>query len=95
LRVSERQTAGTHTLIIDRLIDDHTAVVEIDGKLIVPIPRLLLPLEASSDAVLRVARDARTVSITMDPGATAGARRVSAQLADRLRARDPGGDLAL
>lgn len=85
----------THTLIVDRFADDHTAVVEIDGAIIVPIPRLLLPEDATTDSVLRVARNPRHVSVTMDPEATAAARRESALLAERLRARDPGGDLAL
>lgn len=86
---------STHTLIVDRFADDHTAVVEIDGATIVPIPRLLLPEDATSDSVLRVARDPQHVSISMDPEATAAARRESALLAERLRARDPGGDLVL
>lgn len=93
--MSERRGQREHTLIIDRLVDEATAVVEIDGSSLAPIPRLLLPVDADSDAVLRVARGPRDVSITIDSDATEAARRESARLMNRLRTRDPGGDIAL
>ncbi len=93
--MSERRSQREHTLVIDRLVDEATAVVEIDGTSMVPIPRLLLPADASPDAVLRVIREQQGVSIQIDSAATDAARRESARLTNRLRARDPGSDLAV
>jgi DUF3006 family protein len=85
----------THTIIVDRWLDDDTASAELDGDLSVSVPRALLPGGASPDIVLRVERGAARVTITIDEEATEAARRESEQLSTRLRRRDPGGDVVL
>ena len=85
----------THTLIVDRWVDTEIASAELDGEDSVPVPRVLLPTNASADVVLRVERDVSRVTITIDRDATEAARRESEQLSDRLRRRDRRGDVTL
>ena len=91
------RTRETHTLIVDRWVDAEIASAELDGEDSVPVPRVLLPTNASADVVLRVERDASRVTITIDHDATEAARRESQRLSERLRQRDRegGGDVTL
>lgn len=88
-------TGRDHTLVIDRVVDEDTVVAELDGSIMVAVPRTLLPTDAAPDTVLRVRRDARNVEIAIDVDASRQARLRSEALAERLRQRDPGGDIAL
>jgi hypothetical protein len=92
-------TASTHQLIIDRF-DGELAVVEVDGTRFIELPRWLLPAEAREDDLLtlttRTTPDgAITHEIRVDAAATAQARAEAQALVDRLRRKDPGGDLIL
>jgi hypothetical protein len=90
---------STHQLIIDRFEGDQT-VVEVDGERFVELPRWLFPAEAREDDLLilttRTTPDgAITHEIRIDAAATALARAEARKLVDRLRRKDPGGDLVL
>lgn len=90
---------STHQLIVDRL-EGEIAVVEVDGARFFELPRWLLPAEAREDDVLTVTRRAGpdgaiTHEIQIDARATTSARAEAAQLVDRLRRKDPGGDISL
>jgi hypothetical protein len=89
----------THELIVDRF-EGEMAVVEVDGARFFDLPRWLLPPEAREDDVLAVtcrtdAEGAITHEIRIDTAATASARADAQQLVDRLRRKDPGGDISL
>jgi hypothetical protein len=88
----------SHRLIVDRYEGD-LAVVEVDGRGAIDVPRWLLPAGARPDDVLTltVERDAERVTATVvrDPAATARAREAARAAVDRLRRRDPGGDVTL
>jgi DUF3006 family protein len=87
-----------HQLIIDRYEGD-LAVVEVDGRGFVDLPRWLLPAGARPDDVLAVTVEAgperATISIARDPEATARARDAAQAAVRRLKRRDPGGDVTL
>ena len=88
----------SHRFIIDRHEGDF-AVVEIDGRGFADLPRWLLPRSAGADDVLAVtvAADAEraTITIVRDADATARARDDARAAVERLKRRDPGGDLTL
>ena len=88
----------THSLIIDHF-EGALAVVELDGQVLLDLPRWLLPADARADDVLTVAvsGDAARASITIqhDTAATAGARAAARAAVGRLQRRDPGGDYQL
>ena len=88
----------THTFIIDRHEGD-LAVVEVDGREFVDLPRWLLPAGARADDVLAVTVDAgperATITIVRDADATARARDAARAAVERLKRRDPGGDIVL
>ena len=87
-----------HQLIIDRYEGD-LAVVEVDGRGFVDLPRWLLPAGARADDVLAATVDAgperATITIARDAAATARARDTARAAVERLKRRDPGGDVAL
>ena len=87
-----------HRWIVDRY-EGPLAVVETDGAGTVDLPRWLLPAAARVDDVLTVsvAGDAeRTViTVTRNPAATGAAREAARAAIERLRGRDPGGDVTL
>jgi len=87
-----------HQLIIDRYEGD-LAVVEVDGRGFVDLPRWLLPAGARADDVLAATVDAgperATITIARDAAATARARDAARAAVERLKRRDPGGDVAL
>ena len=87
-----------HQLSIDRYEGD-LAVVEVDGRGFVDLPRWLLPAGARADDVLAATVDAgperATITIARDAAATARARDAARAAVERLKRRDPGGDVAL
>lgn len=87
-----------HELVVDRF-EGEVVVVEIDGSGTVDLPRWMLPAELrEGDVVLaRIegARDRRTVECTVDAEETKRRRDRAGETVERLRARDPGGDITL
>lgn len=89
-----------HQWVIDRFEGD-LAVVEVDGEHVLDVPRWMLPDGAGEDDVIAVevrpgTDDERAiVELRVDPEATAAAREEAAQLIERLRRKDPGGDVVL
>ncbi|HET7584375.1 MAG TPA: DUF3006 family protein [Gemmatimonadaceae bacterium] len=84
-----------HVLIVEQWLDDQMANVELDGERMVQLPRALLPHDAAPDVVLRVVREQAESRIVVDAEGTRAARKESAARVDRLRRRDPGGDVSL
>src|SRR2546428_12210802 len=84
----------THRFIIDRHEGD-LAVVAVDGRSLLDVPRWLLPHAARPDDVLGVTVDAgpdRTVvTIVRDAAASARARAEAEDAVARLKRRGPGG----
>jgi hypothetical protein len=99
-RTVELDGAGaSHRLIIDRF-EGELAVVEVDGARFLTIPRWLLPTDAREDDIVslttRTAPDGTlTHELRIDHAATTRAREEATALVDRLRRKDPGGDLSL
>lgn len=90
---------ATHQLIIDRFEGD-MAVVEVDGERFIELPRWLLPADAAEDDLLVLISRAEmggaiTHEVRIDAAGTALARAEAEKLVDRLRRKDPGGDLVL
>ena len=88
----------THQLIVDRH-EDALTVVEVDGKGFVDLPRWLLPRAARGDDVLAVTVEAEAdravITVVRDAAATARAQQESRAAVERLKQKDPGGDLRL
>jgi hypothetical protein len=95
-------TASRHWWVVDS-IEEGVAAVEVDGSVLMHVPRWLLPRGAKEGHVLSVehelaANGERSVlTIRIDREATAKALRRSAeQLREDVRGRgDPGGDIVL
>jgi hypothetical protein len=87
-----------HRLIVDRHEEDRT-VVEADGAGFFDLPRWLLPTAARGDDVLAVTVEAEAdravITLVRDAGATARATADAAAAVERLKRRDPGGDVQL
>lgn len=88
-----------HRLVIDRLEGD-LAVVEVDGGPVLDLPLWLLPAGVHEGDVITVRSVAgregeRQVSVSVALEATRLARDEAVGRLERLRARDPGGDIAL
>lgn len=91
--------AAEHRLVVDRFEGD-LAVVEVDGGPVLDLPRWLLPAEAREGDVVHVSTESTgagelRVRARLDPDATRTARDDAAARLERLRARDPGGDVEL
>ncbi len=88
----------THRFIVDRH-EGELSVVEVDGKTFLDLPRWLLPRAAHGDDVLAVtveaSEDRAVVTLERDAAATARARAEGAAAVERLKRRDPGGDIQL
>ena len=84
----------SHRFIVDRH-EGELAVVEVDGTTFLDLPRWLLPLGTRADDVLAVAVDADAERATVTIVRDAEARDAARAAQERLRRRDPGGDLAL
>jgi hypothetical protein len=87
-----------HQLIVDRHEGDRS-VVEVDGTGFTDLPRWLLPMAARGDDVITVIVEAEpdrtVVTLQRDPAATARAKTAAKDAIDRLKRRDPGGDVRL
>ncbi|MFO7259669.1 MAG: DUF3006 domain-containing protein [bacterium] len=88
-----------HRVVVDRFEGD-LAVVEVDGDRFLDLPRWLLPPGTREDDVvaltIRVSPDGSvTCTARVDAGATAAARAEAERLIERLRQKDPGGDIVL
>ena len=87
-----------HRLIVDRHEGDRT-VVEADGTGFFDLPRWLLPSAARGDDVLvatvEAEGDRAVITLVRDAGATARAKADAAAAVERLKRRDPGGDVQL
>jgi hypothetical protein len=88
-----------HRFVVDRFEGD-LAVVEVDGARFLDLPRWLLPPGTREDDVVRIAvRRAPDGTVTwtarVDAAATAAAREEAERLVERLRQKDPGGDIVL
>lgn len=88
----------THRFIVDRHEDELT-VVEVDGESFLDLPRWLLPRGARGDDVLAVTVDAgaerAVITVVRDAEATARAKAEAREAIERLKRKDPGGDLRL
>jgi len=88
----------THRFMVDRHEGD-VSVVEVDGRAMLDLPRWLLPPAARGDDVLAVtveaSDDRAVITIERDAAATARARDAARVALDRLKRKDPGGDLRL
>src|SRR5437879_2394916 len=79
--------------------DGDVSVVEIDGRALLDLPRWLLPTGARGDDVLSVTVEAgseRTViTVARDAAETEQAKAAGRRAVERLKPKDPGGDLVL
>ena len=88
----------SHRFIVDRHEGD-LVVVEVDGKVFLDVPRWLLPRAARGDDVVGVTveagADRAVITLVRDTDATARAKAEAAAAVERLKQRDPGGDVQL
>ena len=88
----------SHRLIVDRHEDART-VVEVDGAGFFDLPRWALPRGTRGDDVLAVTveadADRAVITVVRDQDATARARAEATAAVQRLKRRDPGGDVQL
>ncbi len=88
----------THRFIVDRH-EEALTVVEVDGTVFLDVPRWLLPGATRADDVLAVTVEAEAnrtvVTLERDTAATARAQADAAAAVQRLKRRDPGGDVRL
>lgn len=87
-----------HTLVVDRF-EGEWAVVELDGRRFLDLPRTFLPPDARSDDVLvlevRGEGGEAELRLRRDLEATRRALERGRKLVERLRKKDPGGDIVL
>ena len=86
-------------LVVDR-VEGELAVVEVDGGAVLDLPLWLLPPGTREADVVTVASisegdGALRVTLRLDRAAADAARDAAAERLERLRARDPGGDVEL
>ena len=88
----------SHRFIVDRH-EGELVVVEVDGKVFLDVPRWLLPQAARGDDVVGVTveagADRAVITLVRDTDATARAKAEAAAAVERLKQRDPGGDVQL
>ncbi len=88
----------THRFIVDRH-EGELSIVEVDGATFLDVPRWMLPQAAHGDDVLAVtveaSEDRAVVTLERDAAATARAQAEAAAAVERLKRRDPGGDIRL
>jgi hypothetical protein len=87
---------GTHRLVVDRF-EGEFVVVELPGGNTIDLPLWLLPNGAKEGDVIQVetglGREGGSVRLTIDLDASAAALADSRERLQRLRDRDPGGDI--
>ena len=90
--------AEAHRFIVDRHEGD-VSVIEIDGRTVLDVPRWLLPTSARGDDVLTVTVEAgaerAVITVARDAAATERAKAAGRRAVERLKPKDPGGDLVL
>lgn len=90
--------AEQHRFIVDRH-EETLTVVEVDGAGFVDLPRWLLPRAARGDDVLAVTVEAEAdravITVVRDAPATARAQGEARAALERLKRKDPGGDVRL
>jgi len=89
----------SHRFVVDRFEGD-LAVVEVDGDRFLDLPRWLLPPAAREDDVIALdvavqPDGALRLVARVDVEATMAARERARAAIDRLRRKDPGGDIVL
>jgi hypothetical protein len=90
---------GSRRLVVDR-IEGEFVVVELPAGGTIDLPAWLLPAGVREGDVLRATatgedRTERRITFRIDAEATRAAREEVAATLERLRRRDPGGDIAL
>lgn len=90
---------GEHRLVVDRFEGDQV-VVEVDGGEFRDLPRWIFPKGVKEGDVVVAARsaegkDAVRIELRIDREATEAGRREAGEILERLKKRDPGGDLEL
>ena len=88
-----------HRLVVDRFEGD-LVVVEVDGGEFRDLPRWLFPEGLAEGDVVIAGRsvesgDAARIELRVDREATEAGRKEAGEILERLKKRDPGGDLAL
>lgn len=87
-----------HTWIVD-VIEDGSASIEVDGRLVTPIPQWMLPVGVKEGDVLSVTHDRRegksALLIETDPEAKRKALDRSVKQVSRKSKNDRGGDIIL
>jgi hypothetical protein len=87
-----------HTWVVD-VIEDGSASIEVDGRVVTPIPAWMLPEGAREGDVLSVTHDRQegksALLIENDPDAKKKALDKSVKQVSRKSRRDPGGDIQL
>lgn len=87
-----------HTWVVD-VIEDGSASIEIDGRMVTPVPAWMLPEAAREGDVLAVTHTRRdeqsSLVIEVDSEAKARALAKSAKQVARKSKNDPGGDIRL
>ena len=87
-----------HTWVID-VVEDGSASVEIDGRVVTPMPAWMLPEGAREGDVLAVTHTRKegksSLVIEIDAGAKKKALAKSARQVSRKGKNDPGGDIRL
>jgi hypothetical protein len=87
-----------HTWVVD-LIEDGSASIEIDGRMVTPLPAWMLPEGVREGDVLSVSHTRKEATsslvIEIDPEAKERALARSAKQVGRKGKNDPGGDIKL
>jgi hypothetical protein len=87
-----------HTWIVD-IIEDGSASIEVDGRIVTPIPQWMLPEGVKEGDVLSVTHDKRegksALLIETDPKAKRKALDRSEKQVSRRSKNDRGGDIQL
>lgn len=89
---------STHTWIVD-VIEDGSASIEVDGRVVTPIPQWMLPEGVREGDVLSVTHDREegksALLIENDPEAKRKALDRSVQQVSKKSKNDRGGDISL
>ena len=87
-----------HTWVVD-VIEDGSAMIEIDGRMVTPVPAWMLPEGVREGDVLSVGHTKKegrsSLVIGVDPSAKAKALERSEKQVRRKGRNDPGGDIRL
>jgi hypothetical protein len=95
----EAARGTTYRLVIDRFEED-LVVVEVNGGAMLDLPRWMLPSDAAEGDVVLMQQESSEGAdlrwtVRIDRAATEAARNTARATLERLKQRDPGGDIAL